>query len=247
MSTIIVTDTKGEKKTFPRCEIKANGEIWCAMSTPTAPLVILSHLGQAAAEIRQRYVSAMRAHEFAKLDPAHIARIGKFHGAGGVVLVEAEEQYLARTATARKEASAAEADKRANEITVYLSSRGWGDFSPVEWVGDRRLETETILSQCRVALSSSKDVDCDLTDEDIRGKIITEKEKSARKDAKRDQENNHEKEIFAKARESGERQALETWVTEKCMNGNDQECSFDRATRWALPDGTSKTTYGCCY
>jgi len=53
--------------------------------------------------------------------------------------------------------------------------------------------------------------------------------------------------VFAKASATGERQALCNWVTDRCYNGNDDECSFDSATEWALPDGSRNTTYTCCY
>jgi len=52
---------------------------------------------------------------------------------------------------------------------------------------------------------------------------------------------------FARARETGERQELGRWTTDCCMNRHSDECSFDNATAWAMPDGTEKTTYACCY
>lgn len=45
---------------------------------------------------------------------------------------------------------------------------------------------------------------------------------------------------------TGTKQVLASWVTEDCMNGG-HECSFDQATRWAMPDGTTKITYTCCH
>ncbi len=36
------------------------------------------------------------------------------------------------------------------------------------------------------------------------------------------------------------------WVPAE-RNGNDDECSFDSATEWAMPDGSRKITYTCCY
>lgn len=54
-------------------------------------------------------------------------------------------------------------------------------------------------------------------------------------------------EAFRVARETGKRQVLLRWTTHRCMNGNSSECSFDSAVRWALPDGTERTTYTCCY
>lgn len=52
---------------------------------------------------------------------------------------------------------------------------------------------------------------------------------------------------LAEARRTGDRVVLSRWTTDRCMNGNGSECSFDSATKFVLPDGTTKTIYGCCY
>jgi len=51
----------------------------------------------------------------------------------------------------------------------------------------------------------------------------------------------------AEAARTGKRVALRRWVTDRCHNGNDHDCSFDNATEWVLPDGTTKITYTCCF
>jgi hypothetical protein len=46
--------------------------------------------------------------------------------------------------------------------------------------------------------------------------------------------------------EEGIKQPIgESWMTEGCKNDN--ECSFDHAQRYALPQGGFKTEYQCCY
>jgi hypothetical protein len=40
---------------------------------------------------------------------------------------------------------------------------------------------------------------------------------------------------------------LARWTTDRCMNGHSDECSFDNATKSLMPDGTTRTTYSCCY
>lgn len=52
---------------------------------------------------------------------------------------------------------------------------------------------------------------------------------------------------FAEAQQTGKPVAIETWVTDRCMNRNSDECSFDNATTYILPSGTTKTTYRCCH
>jgi len=50
-----------------------------------------------------------------------------------------------------------------------------------------------------------------------------------------------------KAKNTGEKQLLNKWVTTKCMNHNYSECSFDVAGEYAYADGSKKIEYTCCY
>jgi hypothetical protein len=52
---------------------------------------------------------------------------------------------------------------------------------------------------------------------------------------------------LAEAQRTNKPVTLATWVTDHCMNHHDDECSFDSAVKSVLPDGTTKTTYTCCY
>lgn len=49
------------------------------------------------------------------------------------------------------------------------------------------------------------------------------------------------------ARTTGEPQVLRTYVTDRCCNGNANECSFDQATEYVLPDGSRQTKFTCCF
>ncbi len=49
--------------------------------------------------------------------------------------------------------------ERAREITVNLSSRGWGDYSPVTWIGSSKTDSADYLSQARERLANAYDVD----------------------------------------------------------------------------------------
>lgn len=58
------------------------------------------------------------------------------------------------------------------ETKIYLSSRGWGDFSPVEWRGDIAADNMSILAECKKLLSDGRDVDePNQSDEEILKKI----------------------------------------------------------------------------
>lgn len=54
-------------------------------------------------------------------------------------------------------------------------------------------------------------------------------------------------EKVAEARATGKPVMIEMWTTTRCMNGHSNECSFDKACRYAMPDGTIKVRYTCCY
>jgi hypothetical protein len=65
-------------------------------------------------------------------------------------------------------AEKAKADHERRTVKIYLSSRGWGDYSPVEWIGDITRPTNEILAECREALEKGYDVDTpDKADTDI--------------------------------------------------------------------------------
>jgi len=53
--------------------------------------------------------------------------------------------------------------------------------------------------------------------------------------------------VFAEATRSGKRQILDQWITDECTDPTEIDCSFDAATSWAMPDGSTKTTYQHCH
>jgi hypothetical protein len=63
--------------------------------------------------------------------------------------------------------------ERAKRVRIYLSSRGWGDFSPCEWVGNITRPDAEILAECRHQLASGHDVDQpNQSDDEIMAKIV---------------------------------------------------------------------------
>lgn len=51
----------------------------------------------------------------------------------------------------------AEIEKRT--VRIYLSSRGWGEYSSCEWIGDITRSDSEILAECRNRLTTEYDVD----------------------------------------------------------------------------------------
>lgn len=61
---------------------------------------------------------------------------------------------------------------RDRQIEVYLSSRGWGDYSPVKWRGSSKTPRQDYIQQARALLSSAVDVDHpNPTDEELLAKF----------------------------------------------------------------------------
>ena len=44
-------------------------------------------------------------------------------------------------------------------MKIYLSSRGWGDYSPLNWTGDITRPDADILAECKDLLINGCDVD----------------------------------------------------------------------------------------
>ena len=65
-------------------------------------------------------------------------------------------------------------------------------------------------------------------------KII--EKRNAKKAAKQEEKDK----IFAKAKETGEKQVIETYTVE--CNDPDESCDVDIITVYAMPDGTTKET-----
>jgi hypothetical protein len=89
--------------------------------------------------------------------------------------IEKEEEAI--------KAQKAEAQKK--EVRIYLSSRGWGDYSACEWIGDITRPDTEILIACRAALESGHDVDQrNQSDDEILSKITSARAKWAGKETR---------------------------------------------------------------
>jgi len=64
--------------------------------------------------------------------------------------------------------------------------------------------------------------------------------------AKEQEEKSRVAAIFAKAKAENKPQELERWITEECIENLD-ECSFDSAVEFAMPDGTRSIQYSHCF
>jgi hypothetical protein len=63
--------------------------------------------------------------------------------------------------------------KEEKKVSISLSSRGWGDFDSVKWIGDITIPDNEIIKECREALLKESDVDnANQSDEEILKKIM---------------------------------------------------------------------------
>jgi hypothetical protein len=138
---------------------------------------------------------------------------------------------------AKAEQSRIEEELESRTIRVFLSSRGWGDYSALEWVGDVSLPSAEIVKQCQALLANGHDVDQpNQSEAELIAKIEKEKAKCEALAATEKDEEARSNEIAAKREKliaSGARLA-----TPKQMNviANAREDWFD------LFDGA--TSYG---
>lgn len=177
MKTVVIHDQEtGEiKGRFQQCEAKPDGTIWHVLGMP-----ILIGVRSESPEYQAEIEKAATDKKWEDIAPHHFATIGQH----GNLIVEWEEDYHKRPEHPSVLARQAKAqDERANRLTIYLSSRGWGDYSPVEWVGDRRRPTSEIVEECQNLLKSGHDVDRSIqTDLEITALVLEAKRKSAAKD-----------------------------------------------------------------
>lgn len=103
-------------------------------------------------------------------------------GRGVCLIIETRPALAAEVARIEK----AEADRQARMWEVHLSSRGWGDYSPVVWSGDITRPDAEILAECRSLLARGNDVDHpNQSDDELIGKIRAAKKDWAEAPAKK--------------------------------------------------------------
>ena len=182
MPTIIFSSViSGEVKLrIPNCTIRSNGTIWgCG---DTIPVILTSGLPNSD-DLKKKYMPLVEAKRFSEIDDAHFARLGVTRD----TLVELEEDYNRRPlhpAVAARQAEQKELED--NRIVVHLSTRGWGDYSSVEWRGDRRRPVKEIVAKCQKLLKEGHDVDQpEQPDELVANKVRVAIQASLERDSRR--------------------------------------------------------------
>ena len=133
-----------------------------------------------AVEIWEAYINGSRCYVLATnkaSEAAHpIAR--KQLLAMGVTIIAGHNLLTDAEQLVADAADRAAREKDENTIDVYLSSRGWGDYSPVAPSLDLRLTDEVLISLCRAELIAEYDVDTpNLTDAEIINRLAQARHK----------------------------------------------------------------------
>lgn len=155
--------------------------------------------------------------------------------------IEAIIPYILAANAARRAAGEEARKIEERKVSIYLASRGWGDYSGVEWSGDITRPTAEILAACKAKLEAATDVDIMPTDAEIETMIRAARERWHAKRARQQAAAAHIEECKRRAKETGAKVEIRSYSTD-CQDP-DEECSLDIATEWAMPDGTIKTEY----
>jgi hypothetical protein len=147
--------------------IKENGSLWYK----GMPI-----LGIANAPDKDKITKLVKARRFSEIPDEYFVRKGD--NKNGTFACPDAEWENHPVSIAKKQAAAEKAALAAKTVTISLSSRGWGDYSPLEIEIDITRPDCEIIADCRKALEEGHDVDRrDQSDEEILKKINTARQK----------------------------------------------------------------------
>lgn len=152
-----------------------------------------------------------------------------------------QSEYNAAYVAKIQAESKAREEIEARTVSITLTTCGWGDYGVCEWRGDITRPDADILAECKSKLAAAHDPDTDPTDVEILKMIADARAKWTAKNAERKARDEHEAACLRKAADAGVRVEIRHYTCD-CRDPH-EECSLDIATVWAMPDGTTKTTY----
>lgn len=211
-----------------------DGKVWGKINGSYYP-VLAEHKLKAARIAKADAGKRMRAGKITDADLACACTMGD-NGEGLEILTV--EDYDARMAPIRK----AEAELKAKTVRIYLSSRGWGDYSPVEWLGDITRPDAEIISECKQRLAAAYDVDHpNQSDDELLAKIAKARRDWETLPARRAAAEKAEQEDIAHKVKSGYCFNCESYCYGDCGH-----FSADPAVKFRrdLGEATRETNYG---
>jgi hypothetical protein len=170
----LVCARNGEiKLNLPKAEIKTDGTIWMQ------GMPVLGAADLSTAE-KSKLSAAIKARRYSDVPPDYFCKMG--YNSNGLWCGTYEDYKSTPEAIQRDKAAQAReaeaAELRKVTATIHLSTRGWGDYSSVEWQGNITRPDAEILAECRAALNAGHDVDRrNQTDAEILAAITAAREK----------------------------------------------------------------------
>lgn len=145
----------------PSITVKTDGTLWMSGN----PILGIDDPAE-----KTRIAALARAGKYDQIPVIYFTRLGDNPNG---LWTGTDEEWAKHPAKAEQDRLAAiKAAEAAKQVRIYLSSRGWGDYSACEWSGDiTRLDAE-ILEECKHLLTTGHDVDqANQSDEEIMDKI----------------------------------------------------------------------------
>lgn len=145
----------------PSITVKADGTLWMSGN----PILGIDDPAE-----QTRIATLARAGKYDQIPAIYYTRLGD--NANGL-WTGTDEEWAKHPAKAAQDRKIAEkAAEESKQVWIYLSSRGWGDYSSCEWVGDITRPDTEILEECKHLLTTEHDVDqSKQSDEEIMAKI----------------------------------------------------------------------------
>ena len=129
----------------------------------------------------------------------------------------------------------------ARTIKIYLSSRGWGDYSPCEWRGDIARPDAEILAECKKLLAGYDVDQANQSDNEILSKISAARAKWENAPTRKAARDKEEREDIRRKIETGFCFYCETWCHGDCGHySNDPMIKFRRD----LKEAQREANYG---
>lgn len=215
----------------PSITIKADGTIWYSGS----PL-----LGITDAEEKSRISTLVKAKKYNQIPTSYFTRFGE--NPNGLWAGTDEEWAKHPVKVAHDKAEADKSAKQAKMITIYLSSRGWGDYGSLDWYGDITRPDAEILAECKHLLATGHDVDQpNQSDEEILSKIKAARESWRTAPERKAAREKAEAEDIKRKIETGYCFACDTWCHGDCGNySNDPRVMY----RKHLNEAAREANYG---
>lgn len=145
----------------PSITVKSNGTLW---------MDHIPILGIEDPVEKTRIATLVRAGKYDQIPDVYFTRLGENPNGLWTGTDEDWDKHPAKVAQDRKVIE--KVAEEAKQVRIYLSARGWGDFSPAEWVGDITRPDAEILAECKSRLAEGDDIDQpNQSDEEIMSKI----------------------------------------------------------------------------